>query len=89
MNSIFQCLSNTRLLLEYCLRGTYVNDLNSTLSVMKGSLFKSYANLIKSMWKNNDKVVPSDMYYQITRFAPKFKGYAQHDAEGKQPTYFK
>lgn len=82
MNSILQCLSNTKFLLEYCLRGAYQNDLNTTLSVMKGSLFKSYANLIKTMWKSNDIVIPSEMRNNIIRFAPKFMGYAQHDAEG-------
>lgn len=82
MNSILQCLSNTKLVLEFCLRGSYMSELNTTLSVMKGSLFKSFANLIKAMWNSNDIVVPSDMRTQIIRFAPKFMGYAQHDAEG-------
>ena len=84
MNSIFQCLSNTRLLLEYCLRNTYSSDLNTSLSVMKGSLFKSFANLVKLMWKNNMIIDPNDMRDQITRFAPKFRGFAQHDAEGNK-----
>lgn len=82
MNSILQCLSNTKCLLEYCLRGSYVNDLNTTLSVMKGSLFRSYALLIKTMWKNDDVVSPQDFKSQIARFAPRFVGYAQQDAEG-------
>ena len=57
MNSILQCLSNTRFLTEYCLQGVYSNDLNTTMSVMKGSLFRSYAALIKTMWKNDDVLV--------------------------------
>jgi hypothetical protein len=81
MNSILQCLSNTKCLLEYCLRGTYVNDLNTNMSVMKGSLFRSYADLIKKMWKSDDLVSPSDFKSQIARFAPRFVGYAQQDAE--------
>lgn len=83
MNSILQCVSNTKPLIEYCLSNEYAKDVNTTLSTMKGSLFKSFANLIKTMWKTNDIVVPSDMRSQIIRFAPKFMGYAQHDAEGK------
>ena len=85
MNSILQCLSNTRVLLEFCLRDEYVNDLNTTLSVMKGSLFRSFASLIMSMWKsdNHDVVSPQDFKNQIARFAPRFVGYAQQDAEGK------
>lgn len=81
MNSILQCVSNTRPLMEYCLRNEYAGDLNTSLSTMKGSLFKSFANVIKTMWKTNDIVVPSEMRSQIIRFAPKFVGYAQHDAE--------
>lgn len=82
MNSILQCLSNTRFLTEYCLQGNYTPDLNTTLSTMKGSLFRSYALLIKSMWKNDDSTVnPQDFKSQIARFAPKFSGYAQQDAE--------
>jgi ubiquitin carboxyl-terminal hydrolase 2/21 len=51
------------------------------MSVMKGSLFRSYAALIKTMWKTNDIVSPLDFKSQIARFAPRFVGYAQQDAE--------
>ena len=64
MNSILQCLSNTRFLTEYCLQDHYLDDLNKTLSVMKGSLFCSYAALIKTIWKNYDvPVSPQGMVY--------------------------
>ena len=90
MNSILQCLSNTRFLTEYCLQESDVDDLNKTLSVMKGSLFCSYASLIKLMWKQQQQyqdnlsapvVSPQDFKSQIARFAPRFLGYAQQDAE--------
>ncbi len=38
MNSILQCLSNTRLLLDYCLNEDYKEDINKTTSNMKGAL---------------------------------------------------
>lgn len=38
MNSIVQCLSNTKLLLEYCLNDEYQDDINTTTSNMKGAL---------------------------------------------------
>ena len=53
------------------------------MSVMKGALFNSYASLIKKMWKNEDIVSPKEFKDQIARFAPRFVGYAQQDAEGK------
>ena len=40
MNSVLQCLSNTRQLLDYCLEEKYVTEINTTTSNMKGSLFK-------------------------------------------------
>lgn len=82
MNSILQCLSNTVYLLEYCLDNSYVDDLNKTMSVMKGSLFSSYATLIKNMWKSEEPISPHEFKSQIARFAPRFVGYAQQDAEG-------
>lgn len=82
MNSILQCLSNTKCLLEYVLTGSYSNDLNTTLSTMKGSLFQSYATLIKKMWKSNDIAInPQDLRIQLIRYSPSFSGYAQQDAE--------
>lgn len=82
MNSILQCLSNTKCLLEYCVKNVYTDDINTTLSVMKGSLFNAYASLIKTMWKSDNIVSPQDFKSQIARFAPRFVGYAQQDAEG-------
>jgi hypothetical protein len=82
MNSIIQCLSNTKFLLEYCLNGKYEDDINTSLSLMKGSLFRSYASLIKKMWKANEDIVnPQEFKSQIAKFAPRFVGYAQQDAE--------
>lgn len=40
MNSVIQCLSNTKLLLEYVKNDTYINDINTTISSMKGALIK-------------------------------------------------
>ena len=62
---------------------SYKKDINTTLSVMKGSLFNSYASLIKLMWKNENIVSPTEFKNQIAKFAPRFVGYAQQDAEGK------
>ena len=82
MNSILQCLSNTKCLLEYCLKNTYQDDINTALSVMKGRLFNSYASLIITMWRSESAVSPQNFKSQISEFAPRFDGYNQHDAEG-------
>ena len=38
MNSILQCLSNTKPLLDYCLKEDYILDKNKTTSNLKGAL---------------------------------------------------
>lgn len=83
MNSVIQCLSNTRFLSEYVLSDEYNRDLNKSLSKMKGQLFTAYANLIKTMWKSsaNSVVSPSDLKLNIAKYAHRFQNYAQEDAE--------
>ena len=46
MNSILQCLSNTPLLLDYCLNDEYRDDINKTTSNMKGSLINGTSSAI-------------------------------------------
>ncbi len=38
MNSILQCLSNTKLLSEYLRKDLYLKEINSSISCMKGEL---------------------------------------------------
>jgi len=40
MNSVIQCLSNTKPLLEYLLADCHLSDINTTVSSMKGALIK-------------------------------------------------
>lgn len=84
MNSVLQCLSNTRPLLEYCLRNGYLSDINITISSMKGALIKAFANLLQTMWKSNSidsAINPQAFKSQIQKFAPRFMGYSQQDAQ--------
>ncbi|RZC42441.1 ubiquitin carboxyl-terminal hydrolase 4 [Asbolus verrucosus] len=84
MNSVIQCLSNTRSLLEYTLKDLYVADINVNTSSMKGALIKAFAEVIKELWSEDasDRVVnTSSLKSQIQRFAPRFIGYAQQDAQ--------
>ena len=81
MNCVLQCLNNTQCLLEYCLANKYQNELNTTMSVMKGSLFNSFGSLVKQMWSGGAIVSLQDFKNQLARFAPRFVGYAQQDSE--------
>lgn len=81
MNSILQCLSHTRLLLEFCVNGDYKAHVNKSNSCMKGALISAYAKLMESISRGSELVSPNEFKSQIARFAKRFVGYSQHDAE--------
>lgn len=73
MNSILQCLSHTKPLTEQLLKSQH----------LKGKLIQAFVDLIKSMWKtsSNEALSPHTFKTQIQRFAPRFMGYSQQDAQ--------
>ncbi|EZA59491.1 ubiquitin carboxyl-terminal hydrolase 15 isoform X2 [Ooceraea biroi] len=83
MNSVIQCLSNTRPLLEYLLNEQYLSDINITTSSMKGALIKAFSQVIHELWEvGGDHVVNTTaLKSHIQRFAPRFMGYSQQDAQ--------
>ncbi|KPJ17412.1 Ubiquitin carboxyl-terminal hydrolase 2 [Papilio machaon] len=84
MNSVLQCLSNTRPLLEYVSEEKYGQDINTTLSCMKGALIKAFASVIKELWRSGERdavVNTTSLKSQVQRFAPRFMGYSQQDAQ--------
>ncbi|XP_060107255.1 ubiquitin carboxyl-terminal hydrolase 2 isoform X1 [Heteronotia binoei] len=82
MNSILQCLSNTKELRDYCLQNQYLRDLNNN-SRMQMALMAEFAKLIQLLWTSspNESVSPSEFKTQIQRYAPRFVGYNQQDAQ--------
>ncbi|NWI44048.1 UBP2 hydrolase, partial [Picathartes gymnocephalus] len=82
MNSILQCLSNTKELRDYCLQNLYLRDLNNN-SRMRTALMSEFAKLMQLLWTSspNDSVSPSEFKTQIQRYAPRFVGYNQQDAQ--------
>lgn len=82
MNSVIQCLFRTRPLQEYLVGGRYLSDINTTTSTMKGDLVKYFANLQKELASTSSTAVSSlEFKRQIERFAPRFTGYSQQDAQ--------
>ncbi|CAL8364602.1 unnamed protein product [Lota lota] len=81
MNSILQCLSNTPELRDYCLRYTHPVELSRCGNQV--ALMEEFAKLTKTLWTsvNSDAVNPSDFKTQIQKYAPKFLGYNQQDAQ--------
>ncbi|XP_066257755.1 uncharacterized protein [Euwallacea similis] len=83
MNSVMQCLSNTRVLLDYIRKDGYQKDINTSTSAMKGALIKAFAEVIKELWAydSSGPVNTAALKSQIQRFAPRFMGYSQQDAQ--------
>ncbi|KAJ4444910.1 hypothetical protein ANN_06709, partial [Periplaneta americana] len=84
MNSVIQCLSNTKPLLEYLLADCHLSEINTTVSSMKGALIKAFSTVIQELWRaeSEDRVVNTTaLKSQIQRFAPRFMGYSQQDAQ--------
>ncbi|XP_050663525.1 ubiquitin carboxyl-terminal hydrolase 2-like isoform X3 [Leptidea sinapis] len=84
MNSVVQCLSNTRPLLEYVTQDKYTTEINTSLSCMKGALMKAFASVLKELWRSGEKdsvVNTTTLKSQVQRFAPRFMGYSQQDAQ--------
>ncbi|XP_029028290.1 ubiquitin carboxyl-terminal hydrolase 2a isoform X2 [Betta splendens] len=82
MNSILQCLSNTHSLRDYCLHNSHRRDLNNN-SRTNTALMEEFAKLIQTMWTScsSEAVSPSEFKTQIQRYAPRFVGYNQQDAQ--------
>nr|XP_020453979.1 ubiquitin carboxyl-terminal hydrolase 2-like [Monopterus albus] len=81
MNSIVQCLSNTPELRDYCLRNIHRTDLNNNCRD-NAALMEEFAKLTQSLWSSvNEAISPSDFRNQIQRYAPKFVGCNQQDAQ--------
>ncbi|CAL4060933.1 unnamed protein product [Meganyctiphanes norvegica] len=85
MNSVIQCLSNTRYLMEFLVKDSYQTDINTSISTMKGDLVRGFAHLLREMWleggDNSRALNTGPFKAQIQRFAPAFTGYQQHDAQ--------
>ncbi|XP_008306959.1 ubiquitin carboxyl-terminal hydrolase 2 isoform X2 [Cynoglossus semilaevis] len=82
MNSILQCLSNTQNLRDYCLHNSHRRDLNNN-SRTNTALMEEFATLMQTMWSSSssEAVSPSEFKTQIQRYAPRFVGYNQQDAQ--------
>ncbi|XP_056139096.1 ubiquitin carboxyl-terminal hydrolase 2a isoform X2 [Lampris incognitus] len=82
MNSILQCLSNTHSLRDYCLHNSHRRDLNNN-SRTNTALMEEFAKLIQTMWtsSSSEAVSPYEFKTQIQRYAPRFVGYNQQDAQ--------
>ncbi|KAG7484829.1 hypothetical protein MATL_G00054670 [Megalops atlanticus] len=82
MNSILQCLSNTHDLRDYCLQNSHRRDLNNN-SRANTALMEEFAKLTQTLWtsSSSEAISPSEFKTQIQKYAPRFVGYNQQDAQ--------
>lgn len=82
MNSVLQCMSNTPPVVDYFMHDRHRQDLNVDNPLgMRGEIAKSFGELIKTMWSGTSSTVPHHFKLQVSKFAPQFSGYQQHDAQ--------
>ena len=94
MNSIIQCLASTRKLLQFCQKYLETGGKDESLFGVGSSdkkILKTFSNLMQEMWKlkatdshssaNHGVTDPSSFRREITRFAPTFGGFDQHDSQ--------
>lgn len=79
LNSIVQCLSNTVLLRDYLVSKKFVRELRPE---SRGDLIRSFSDLLTEIWQGEQPVVNTTAFKsQVQRFAPRFMGYNQQDAQ--------
>ncbi|XP_014251956.1 ubiquitin carboxyl-terminal hydrolase 2-like [Cimex lectularius] len=80
LNSVVQCLSHTRLLKDFLVSRDFSQDFRNADT--KGSLIKAFADVIYELWSEGGKIVNTSSFKsQIQRYAPRFMGYNQQDAQ--------
>ncbi|CAH0479984.1 unnamed protein product [Peronospora belbahrii] len=83
MNSALQCLSHVELLTRYFLSNEYKKDLNRDNPLgTGGNLAEEYDALLKEIhFGTAPSTSPANFKRAISRFAPQFSGFQQHDAQ--------
>nr|XP_039248536.1 ubiquitin carboxyl-terminal hydrolase 2-like isoform X1 [Styela clava] len=85
MNSIIQCLSNTKSLRDYCLNKHYLNDINNkSSSSAKEKLVEAFSDIIRQIWhpsSGGSPISTSAFKSKIQKFSNRFSGYEQQDSQ--------
>uniref|UniRef100_A0A1J3FN28 Ubiquitin carboxyl-terminal hydrolase n=1 Tax=Noccaea caerulescens TaxID=107243 RepID=A0A1J3FN28_NOCCA len=82
MNSTLQCLAHTPPIVEYFLQD-YSDDINAENPLgMQGQLAIAFGDLLRKLWSSGQgTVAPRSFKAKLSRFAPQFSGYNQHDSQ--------
>ncbi|XP_062171940.1 ubiquitin carboxyl-terminal hydrolase 8 isoform X3 [Alnus glutinosa] len=82
MNSSLQCLAHTPKLVDYFL-GDYGREINHENPLgMDGEIALAFGDLLRKLWAPGaSPVAPRLFKSKLSRFAPQFSGYNQHDSQ--------
>lgn len=83
MNSALQCVLHIKDLKSYFLSQTYKSHINTNnpLGTKDAALAKVFAEMMENVWLGNENVIsPWSFKKIISKFAPQFTGYEQHDS---------
>ncbi|GMH07350.1 hypothetical protein Nepgr_009190 [Nepenthes gracilis] len=82
MNSALQCLAHTPKIVDYFL-GDFSREINHDNPLgMDGEIALAFGDLIKKLWTpGTSTVAPRLFKSKLTRFAPQFSGFHQHDSQ--------
>lgn len=83
MSSALQCLSHTRLLVEYFKNEAYLRDINlRNRDGTSGKLAVAFGELLRVLWTLEKKrFAPNEFKRVLAKFNPQFTGSDQHDAQ--------
>ncbi len=84
MNSALQCLSHAMPLTRHFLSNRFKQDVNTSNPLgTGGKLADAYESVLKELWLKTGiaSTTPSELKRAISRFAPRFAGCSQHDAQ--------
>ncbi|OEL16929.1 Ubiquitin carboxyl-terminal hydrolase 9 [Dichanthelium oligosanthes] len=84
MNSAIQSLVHTPPLVEYFLKD-YTCEINKENPLgLQGELAIAFGELLRKLWSSGrTSVAPRAFKSKLSRFAPQFSGYNQHDSQGQ------
>ncbi|KAG6961013.1 hypothetical protein JG688_00009324 [Phytophthora aleatoria] len=83
MSSALQCLSHTRLLVEYFKNEAYLKDINlRNRDGTNGKLTAAFGELLRILWTSDRKrFAPNEFKKVLAKCSPQFAGSDQHDAQ--------
>ncbi|XP_057371532.1 ubiquitin carboxyl-terminal hydrolase 8-like [Daphnia carinata] len=81
MNSILQCISNSMLLTNFFIDGSYRNYLNASNKQTRGEISDEVSSTLNALWSGQYRSIScKDLKNAVGRFKSSFRGYEQQDS---------